>query len=139
MWWLAALGCGPEGGDDPLSASETPQEDVVLSYENTGVACLRNTGAPEAELLVDFGDCLSCSQDQLSCEAELEGDRIVVNAGGLVVVSDCTEDSTCANVSVRCATPALADGPWTLVYAGLEVAVEVPASDWICTGPTGML
>lgn len=141
MWWLASwMGCGPgtppTDGDTALSGTASG---VAYTYNNSGTACLRTEGL--AEVIVDFGDCLFCSEEiALSCEIEVDGDRIEVTAGGsLVVTPTCGDASTCAPVTTRCPLPALADGTWTLAYAGAEVPVQIPTADWVCTGDSAAL
>lgn len=133
--WLFLVGCGVE--EPGSGGAPTEGDDGVVEYDNVGVACLQTRSDGSAEVLVDFGDCAFGSFD-LACVATVVGDRIEVDAGGTVTDTDSTA-GTCDNVAARCDPPSLGEATWTLSYAGVDVAVDTPTTDWVCTGPSAML
>jgi hypothetical protein len=89
---------------------------------------LTDCGSPCAEI-VDIG-----------CEAALEGNAIVVHAWEEVIPPGHNEtcEAMCAPRVATCDTELLADGEWTLEYAGDVQSFEIPDADgsWpVCAEP----
>jgi hypothetical protein len=123
-WALLVVGCGSGG--------------VVYTWSTgDGVACVRERAGGYA-VEVDFQQLIECvDADAVSCEVELDGDRLVVTAGGRMETSSCPPGGTIAPVAAECGPVDLADGAYTLAYGDREVAIELPLADGaeICTGP----
>ena len=85
------------------------------------------------EVLVTFEECASgcASGISASCEATLDGDRIVVTGSASYTVpgGDPTCPAMCGIVQATCAGPALAAGTWELVWGEPGDAVTVPSAD----------
>ena len=103
---------GADGADFPIAIG--PEDDLVV------------------EVFFPTG-CLSSSCDEVleaSCEATVDGQRIVVTSSGTlerdVGASACTKD--CGIMSARCELPDLDAGTYTIVHGDDEETFELPGT-----------
>ena len=122
MWLFTLLACQePLGDPTPLDAA--------------GAACIQ-TAQEGLAVFVDFDTCLDCATLEATCEVNRQEARIEVTAQGQIVPERCEEAAgTCEPATVGCAAAPAPAGTYTLVYGGEEVPVELPAYNWVCTGP----
>jgi len=122
------------------SALDTSVEQETI--DNTGYACIGSDGDDNhdtALVTVVLSECLpSCSWDEeATCTASTVGDTVTVTSSGRYAVgfpddSDCP--SICIQLDAICPVDGLADGSFTLLYAGAEVDFTAPVTGSHCTG-----
>ena len=136
-WSACAVDTGGRNDADTGDRSET----LVTHYPpDSGVACIEGPAGTRTDVIVDFGDCLFCSESTLWCEATLKGTTVVVHAAGSVSTrDDCQTGGTCVPTHAVCDGPMLEPGDYTLSYGGVEVPFTLPAGTWTCTGESGVL
>ena len=138
---LLIIACGTPPEDDTATSAVEP---VAETIENTGYACIgsdKDDNHDTAGVTVYLSDCLpSCSWGEAAtCEATTTGDTVTVTASGSYSVGyddpslDCP--NICISLSATCEADGLANGTFTLAYAGATTDFSGPVTETSCTNP----